>query len=148
VRDANELGDRLLVIFDGQCGFCNRSVRWLLRHDTRDRLRFAASQSSAMTAVLARLQTDEPTPQDGPGTILVIRNFASPTECVFVRSDATLTLLAELPRPWPSVATALAWIPHELRDFGYRTVARWRHKISGRLSSCPLPTNEERAHFL
>ena len=41
-----EIGGRLLVVFDGRCGFCNRAVRWFLRRDRRDRLRFVASESA------------------------------------------------------------------------------------------------------
>jgi predicted DCC family thiol-disulfide oxidoreductase YuxK len=59
-----------------------------------------------------------------------------------------MALLAELPRPWPWVATGLRWIPLPLRDSGYRLVARWRYRLWGRLESCPVPTPEQRERFL
>jgi len=59
-----------------------------------------------------------------------------------------LTLLRELPSPWPAAAAALRLVPRPLRALGYRLVARWRYRIWGRLESCPLPTTEERERFL
>jgi predicted DCC family thiol-disulfide oxidoreductase YuxK len=60
VNSFEELGGRLLVIFDGQCGFCNRSVRWFLRRDRRDRLRFVASDSPKVAELLARHGGSDP----------------------------------------------------------------------------------------
>lgn len=145
--ELNDIGDRLLVIFDGHCGFCNGWVRWLLRRDRRDRLRFVASQSTKVAALLARcpklLDAD-----GAPGTVLVFRYPLQPGQQPSIRFAATLALFRELPRPWPAVAAALGWIPRFLSDPAYRLVARWRYRIWGRLESCPLPTAEERARFL
>jgi predicted DCC family thiol-disulfide oxidoreductase YuxK len=142
-----EIGDRLLAVYDGHCGLCNGLVRWLLRRDRRDRLRFAASNSPAVATLLERhaalLEAD-----GAPGTVLVFRDPLKAGEQVLVRFAATLALLRELPRPWPAVAAALRWIPGFLSDPAYRFVARWRYRIRGRLESCPIPTIKERNRFL
>jgi len=143
-----EFGGRLLVIFDGQCGLCNRTVRWLVRRDSQDRLRFVAFEPAKAAGLLARHGIGAPDPESGPATILVVREFGQPAEHVLARSEAVLALLAELPCPWPTVKTALRWIPRPLLDLGYRLIACWRYRIWGRLESCPLPTAEERARFL
>ena len=143
-----ELGGRLLVIFDGQCGLCNRAVRWLARRDRRDRLRFIASESTKVSGLLARQGIGAPNPESGPATILVVRDFSHSSEVVLVRSEAVLALLAELTRPWPTIGAALGWIPRPTRDLGYRLIARWRYRIRGRLESCPAPTAENRVKFL
>ena len=143
-------GGRLLVIFDGHCGLCNGAVRWFLVRDRRDRLRFVPSESAKVAELLARHELGEPGTASGTisNTILVVHDPGGPAERVFVRSDAVVALLRELPQPWPEVATALGWIPRPLRDLGYRLIARWRYRIWGRLDSCPLPTPEERERFL
>jgi predicted DCC family thiol-disulfide oxidoreductase YuxK len=143
-----ELGDRLLVIFDGYCGLCNRAVRWLLRRDRRDRLRFAAAESAKIAGLLARHGISLPDAKSGSATILVVREFDHPAEQVLVRSEAVLALFAELPRPWPAIAAALRWIPRPVLDLGYRLIARWRYRIWGLLESCPVPTVEEAQRFL
>jgi predicted DCC family thiol-disulfide oxidoreductase YuxK len=144
----SELGDRLLVIYDGHCGLCNGTVRWLLRRDSQDRLRFVASESAKVAGLLARYGISLLEAKAGPTTILVVRGFGLPTEHVLEHSEAVLALLAELPRPWPAVAATLGWVPRPMLDLGYRLVARWRYRIWGRVESCPLVTTEERTHFL
>src|SRR5271157_771360 len=49
-----ELDGRLLVVFDGHCGLCNRAVRWLVRRDSGDRVRFAAFESEKVAEMLVR----------------------------------------------------------------------------------------------
>jgi predicted DCC family thiol-disulfide oxidoreductase YuxK len=138
VSSLEEVGGRLLVIFDGHCGLCNAAVRWLLRHDRRDRLRFAASEQPAVAALLARFGFNGLDPAL-PGTVLAVRDAGGSEERLIVRSDAVFALFKELPRPWPAVAAALGWIPRPLRDQAYRLIARWRYCIWGRLDICPLP---------
>lgn len=147
-----ELGSRLLVIYDGRCGLCNRSVRWFLRRDAHDRLRFIPSESPRVAPLLARHGFTSPDLPDGPNSILAVRNPGqSPgqsTEQVLVRSAAILAMLRELPGPWPAIAAILRVIPRPLRDLGYRSIARIRYRIWGRYDTCPLPTPAERARFL
>jgi predicted DCC family thiol-disulfide oxidoreductase YuxK len=158
----DELGARLLVVYDGHCGLCNRSVRWFLKRDRQDRLRFIASQSEKIAAVLTRYGLADSVPAtkltDGfhstgsgpfnPSTILVLRGIGTPSEQLLTRSDAILAILRELPSPWPAAAAALRLIPRPLRDLGYRIISRSRYRIWGRLESCPIPTRAERTHFL
>lgn len=148
MTDGISLGGSLLVIFDGHCGFCNGSVRWFLRRDTQARLRFVPSQSPKVAELLARHGFAPSDLETGPDTILVVRDAFGPNEQVLTRTDATVAMLNELSRPWPSIARIFGWIPRAIRDLGYRLVARWRYRIWGRLDSCPLPTPAERGRFL
>jgi len=148
VRGFSELGDRLLVIFDGHCVLCNGAVRWFLRRDRRDRLRFAASESVDLTALLARHEIAAAHANAGPETILVVQKFNGHEEEIMVRSDAALAMLGELPRPWPLVAAVLGFVPRTVRDLGYRIIALSRYRIWGRQLNCPIPTAEERGRFL
>jgi predicted DCC family thiol-disulfide oxidoreductase YuxK len=80
--------------------------------------------------------------------MLVVRDVGEARESVLVRSDGVVALLRELRQPWPVVGGVLQWIPRPVRDLGYRVIARWRHRILGRLESCPVPTAEEQGRFL
>lgn len=148
MSDFEELGERLLVVFDGRCGLCNRSVRWFLRRDRRDRLRFVPSESPKVAELLARNGIVASGSVSNPDTILVVCGAGGPAEQILVRSQAVLALLGVLPRPWPAVAAVLRWIPRPVRDLAYRFVARWRYRIWGRFESCPVPTAGERGKFL
>jgi predicted DCC family thiol-disulfide oxidoreductase YuxK len=146
--ELNELGGRLLVIFDGHCGFCNLSVRWFLRRDRLDRMRFVASESPLVTGLLARHGLGTQGLELGSETIVVVRDAGGENEREFTRSDAACELLRVLPQPWRAAGVVLGWVPQAVRDVGYRVIARWRYRIWGRLESCPLPTAEERGRFL
>jgi predicted DCC family thiol-disulfide oxidoreductase YuxK len=148
VSELNEIGDRLLVIFDGYCGFRNGSVRWFLRRDRWDRLRFVPSLSPKVSGLLARYGMGLPGSELGPNTLVVVRFPGGPDEQVFIRSEAAREMLGELPQPWRTMGFVFGWIPRPVRDLGYRLIARWRYRIWGRLESCPVPTVEERARFL
>ena len=150
---AATLGSSLLVIYDGHCGLCNRTVRWLLARDRHDRLRFAPSLSPQVAPLLARHGfTPDASPNgpssSGPGTILVFRAAGTPAETLHTRSAAVAVVLAELPGPWPFAARLLRLIPRPVRDLAYRLIARWRYRIWGQLAACPLPTPEQRSRFL
>jgi predicted DCC family thiol-disulfide oxidoreductase YuxK len=143
-----ELGGRLLVVFDGHCGLCNRAVRWFLRRDARNRMRFAPSEMARVAALLTRLGVTVDGASDGPGSIVVMRAVESELPEVLLRSDAVAAMLKELPQPWPLWGGALRLIPRPVRDWGYGIVARWRYRIWGRLDACPLPSEQERERFL
>jgi predicted DCC family thiol-disulfide oxidoreductase YuxK len=153
VDEFNSIGDRMLVIFDGHCGYCNRAVRWFLRRDRDDSLRFVASESPTVAEFLTRHGISETDRGLGsstisPSTILVVRHPGRADEQVLVRSEAALAMLGALPSPWPAVAAVMKVIPRPVRDLGYRLVARYRYRIWGRLETCPIPTAEERSRFL
>jgi predicted DCC family thiol-disulfide oxidoreductase YuxK len=148
MSELKEVGDRLLVIFDGHCGFCNRTVRWFLRRDREDRLRFVATESPKVGELLARHGLGTQGSELGPETVVVVRDPGGAKERVYTRSDAAREMLAVLPQPWRGAGAVFGWIPRPVRDIGYRLVARWRYRIWGRLDSCPIPTPAERARFL
>ena len=148
VSDLQNIGDRLLVVYDGVCGFCNLSVRWFLDRDRHDRLRFVPSDSPKVATLFARHGLNPAIATGNSGTILVAQALESSAERLLFRFDAVLAMLRELPGPWPAFAELLRIVPRPLRDLGYRLVARYRYRIWGRLDSCPIPTAQERARFL
>jgi predicted DCC family thiol-disulfide oxidoreductase YuxK len=148
VSEFKDIGDRLLVIFDGRCGFCNWSVRWFLTRDRNDRMRFIPSDAPAAAGLLIRHGLTSSAAEGNVGTILVVLFPGTPSERLLVRSAAVLVLLAQLPKPWPNVATILGWTPRRIRDLGYRLVARFRYRLFGRLDACPIPTAWEQNRFL
>ena len=140
-----QLGGRLLVVFDGQCGMCNGLVRGLINLDRHDRLRFATSDSLVAAALLSRHSLALETLGN---TIVVALAFAAAEEKVLQQSSAVAAILRTLPQPWPLGAVAIDWLPAWLSNLGYRLVARNRYRIWGQLANCPIPTVAERGRFL
>src|ERR1035437_2981051 len=103
MKEMDAIGNRLLVVYDGHCGLCNGWVRWLLRHDLQDRLRFAASVSPAVAQLIERnaylLESN-----GTPGTVLVFRNPLQKDVQLWFGFVGGLGSLRELSPPWPAVA--------------------------------------------
>jgi len=131
------------VLYDGLCGLCDASVRFLLARDRAGRLRFAPLQGPTAAAVRARHPALPPLDE----TILLVDSPRTPAERVRVRSDAALAALGRLGGGW-RLAGLLRAVPRPLRDAVYRFVARRRTRWFGRLDACRVPSAEQRRRFL
>ena len=138
MADAEAGADGPLVLYDGTCGLCNRSVQLVLRHDRRGRFRFAALQSETGRALLAR----HGLPVDALDSIVLVEDGRA-----FTRSRAALRIARKMDAPWPAL-TALRIVPTPLANLCYDFVARHRYRWFGRTDSCMLPPPEVRARFL
>ena len=142
-------GDRI-VLFDGECNLCNRSVDFLLRHDRKRRLRFASLQSDVARTLLARSGMDalalapheDPDGTEDPSTIVFVDG-----DRLHVKSGAALRILTAIGWPWRALGAFLI-IPPLLRDGVYDWIARNRFQWFGRRDTCSIPTPEERSLFL
>lgn len=127
-----------LVLYDGTCGLCARSVRWILRHERDHAIQFAPLQGETAEAQRA-VHADIPREID---TVVYIRDGR-----VHLRSKAFLYLAQHLRTPW-RWAYAFRWFPGFVLNIGYRAVAAVRYRIWGRVDACELPSPEQRARFL
>lgn len=121
-----------IVFFDGTCGLCSRSVRFLARMDRRERLLFAPLQGETA----ARLQLAEHASLDN-GTMVIRRESDGR---IFTHSDGVLEVCRALGGIW-HVAVILRAIPSFLRDALYRLIARNRIRWFGHADACSLPSS-------
>ena len=131
-----------IVLFDGDCGMCNRLIQFLMHRDGRARLRFAPLQGRFSQETLPRHGID-------PGeldTACFVVDAGTTEERVFTRSSAVLHAVKELGGAWKLTGVFLV-VPRPLRDLLYRFVAERRHRISAKIA-CPLMTPEQRERFL
>lgn len=130
-------GVPLIVIFDGDCLFCQRAVRFIHRHDRANRFRFAGRQSRAGARWLAQVGIGL-----APNSLVLIDEAGT-----WRRSDAVLRIAARLGRPW-SLARGFLVLPRVVRDAVYAVVAMVRYRLSGLLPACELPDAALRAKML
>jgi len=133
-----------IILYDGVCGLCNRFVQFVLKHDVRQRFRFASLQSNFAAPVLRRHGA---TPDD-LDTMYVVLGYAQPAERLASRSEAAIVILQGLGGGWSVLSTVLGWLPNWLQDWGYNIVARNRYRMFGKYDSCPLPDQKDRGRFL
>ena len=132
-----QAGDRV-VLFDGVCRLCNGWAKFLIRHDHERRFRLCSVQSAEGQAILAWFGL----PTDAFETMAYVEG-----ETLFVRSDAVLRIVAQLPGAW-SLLAVLRFLPRVLRDWCYDRVALNRYRLFGRYDTCLLPDADHQQRFL
>jgi predicted DCC family thiol-disulfide oxidoreductase YuxK len=128
-----------VVLFDGDCSLCNRSVQFILRHDPAKRFQFASLQSSAAQRLL--LQADQ-RPEKLPDSVVLVEHGK-----VYTLSTAALRIARRLNGILPLVSL-LMLVPSPIRDWGYDWIARNRYRWFGKQQACLLPTAEMKGRFL
>lgn len=130
---------RPLLLYDGECGLCARSVRFVLARERGDELRFAALQSDLGKGVLTGAGLD---PEALSSLVYVDVDGDVHTE-----SGGALRVARHLRLPWRWGRVFLA-VPPFLRDAVYRFIAERRYRWFGTSESCPLPTPAQSARFV
>jgi predicted DCC family thiol-disulfide oxidoreductase YuxK len=130
-----------ILLYDGTCGLCAASVRFVLRHERQHALRFAALQSQLGEAVRARHSE-----LAGVDSMVWVEATGS-GEQVLTRSTAALRVARYVGGPWRALALA-AILPRPIRDALYDFIARHRHRIVRTREQCYLPPPAVRARFL
>src|ERR1700690_35488 len=133
-----------ILLYDGVCGLCNRFVRFILKHDCKDRFRFAALQSDFARAILARHGLNP----DALDTVYLVFDYGQPGERLLARNEAATAVLRELGGFWRFWAGLLDLLPRGFRDWRYGLVARNRYRFFGKYETCPLPKETDRRKFL
>jgi predicted DCC family thiol-disulfide oxidoreductase YuxK len=128
----------IVVIYDGECGFCNRSVLFLLKRDKEKALRFSASNSCFSKSELAK----HGIPVERLDTLVLLERGEAHTY-----SDAGLKIAKYLKFPW-SLFYYLWVVPKRIRDPMYNFIARNRYRLSGRTTSCGIPDDSSRSQFI
>lgn len=126
-----------VILFDGTCAFCERSVRFIANRD-HGRFKFGASQNEAGRELLARFGTT----REATRSIILIED-----QRIYLRSDAVLRIAGHMRAPWRYVA-ALRIVPRPLRDLVYRMVAAVRIRLAGESNACEIPPPEIRSRLI
>jgi predicted DCC family thiol-disulfide oxidoreductase YuxK len=131
-----------IMVYDGDCGFCTRSVRFVLDRDRKHQLCFASRDGVAGKGVRAR----HPELQLVESLLWVER--VDGVERVLTHSDAVLAVAAYLGGIYGVLATLGGLVPRALRDPAYQAVAKVRRRLMGGASSCMLPSPAELGRML
>jgi predicted DCC family thiol-disulfide oxidoreductase YuxK len=124
----------LIVLFDGECNLCNRTVQFIIKQDPKARFRFGALQWASSKAHLGNSAESS--------SVILIEN-----ERIYRESTATLRICKNLRFPWP-LLYALVVVPGPVRDAIYRWIAKNRYRWFGKLDRCMVPTAELANRFL
>ena len=128
----------VVLLFDGLCNLCSRSVQFIIKHEKAEVLKFAAVQSPAGVRLLKSVGID---PKEVKTFVLIADGRP------YVKSDAAIRVVARFRGAW-SLLVLLRIVPRPIRDWMYDVVATKRYRWFGRRETCFLPTPELAARFI
>lgn len=129
---------RPVLLYDGECGLCNRIVRWLLRTDRAQRLRFTTLQGREGQAYLRA----HGLPTEDFDSLVFAPDWDDPARRPQLRTDGALAAASVVGGAWRSI-TWLRILPAWLRDPVYKLVARTRYALFGTYRGRPLAESAE-----
>jgi predicted DCC family thiol-disulfide oxidoreductase YuxK len=126
-----------IILFDGECNFCNQSVQFIIKRDPKGEFKFASQQSDIGKALLKKHSI-----RSDIDSIVLIEERS-----VYFQSTAALRISWRLTGLW-KLAYIFVVIPKPLRNSLYNVIAKNRHKWFGVNDHCELPSPEIRKRFL
>lgn len=130
-----ELNEKI-IFYDGDCGFCNKSVQFVLKNERHSLIQFSALQSEFTKQFFKK---------HGFATPNLSTFYFYSNGVLYERSSAALELVFQLKWKWQFLHFGRI-IPRFLRDKVYDFIAARRQKISN--SFCVLPSESDRKRFL
>ena len=132
------MSSKYIVLFDGVCNLCNRSVQFILKRDRNKKFLFGSLQGKTGQEYLRKYHL----PTDQFHSFMLIE-----ANVLYTRSTAVLRVLKHLGHGWQFLYV-LIYLPQVLRDGLYKLIATNRYRLFGKKDVCRVPTVEERERFL
>jgi len=131
------VNDKQIILFDGVCNLCNKSVQFILKRDKERKFHFASLQSGFGQTLLNQFNLSL---NDFNSFILFQKGK------IFTKSTGALKIFSQL-KGWKWVK--IFWlIPRFIRDWVYGIIARNRYKWFGKTEECIIPAPECKERFL
>jgi predicted DCC family thiol-disulfide oxidoreductase YuxK len=126
-----------MLVFDGECAFCDRVVRFILAHERRNDLRFVPRASPLGLALREQYHL-----QRVESILWIADNRAS------VAWGAVAHIAAYVGGIYARLGGLASLLPRALLTAGYRLIARIRKRLAGRPRQCMLLTPAQQERFL
>ena len=132
----NDYVGKTILIYDGECNFCDATVNYIIKHESFDFCYFTHLQSETGK----QIAKDFEIPEDFDGLLFLEQDV------LYGKSEAALHISRYLIFPFPLISFFF-WIPAKLRDWIYDVFANRRYKWFGK-KECEMPSDEVRERFL
>lgn len=127
-----------VLLFDGVCNLCSRSVQFVITHEREPVIRFCSLQSKTGKAILDYFGIN---PAVTDSLVWVANGEAR------VKSDAVLALSQFLKTPYRWLPV-FRWVPRAVRNQIYDWIAKSRYRLFGKKEECWLPSPAIRKRFV
>ena len=120
---------RALIIYDGVCVLCSRSMRAIAARDTSGHFQFASAQSALGQALFKHYGLDPVAFE----TVLLLTSGRA-----YGKLDMAMEVARVLGGPW-TLFRVFRPLPRSVQDRIYDLVAKNRYRLFGRTEKCMLP---------
>ena len=134
----NKNENKKIVLFDGVCNLCSKSVQFILKRDKKNQFLFGSLQGKTGQDYLKKFNL----PANTFNSFMLVED-----DTLYARSAAALRMLKHLGGGW-SLLYAFIIVPQFIRDAIYNLVAKNRYKWFGKKDACWIPTPALKAKFL
>lgn len=132
------MNNQCILLFDGTCNLCNRTVQFVIKRDKKGVLKFASLQSETGKQIMQQFNI----PSEYIDSIILLERGN-----VYYKSTAALRLSKNMDALWP-LCYALIIVPAFIRNIIYNFIARNRIKWFGKSETCWVMTPELKNRFL
>ncbi|MDT8861625.1 thiol-disulfide oxidoreductase DCC family protein [Alkalihalobacillus sp. MEB130] len=126
-----------IILFDGDCRFCDRSVQFIIKRDKKGVFKFASLQSDIGQRLLAQYGVS-----DHVNSLVLLQD-----DFYYLKSTAALKITHRLRWPW-NLFVILRLVPAFLRNKTYDVIANNRYHWFGTNDHCRIPPPHIRRRFL
>lgn len=126
-----------IVMFDGECNLCNKSVQFILKRDQNDYFLFSSLQNDTAKKLLEQYDSHHHIE-----SLIFIEKGK-----IYEKSSAALRICRHLNGIWKIGYLGLI-IPKPFRDYLYSIIAKNRYHWFGKRDSCMIPSSEIQKRFL
>jgi len=131
--------NKKIILFDGVCNLCNRSVQYIIKRDKKDVFRFAPLQSEIGEKLINERKID---PSKVDSIVLIEPNIA-----YYIKSSAALKIGSSFGGGY-HLLVIFQWVPRVIRDWIYDLIASRRYRWFGKREACMVPSSGIKARFL
>lgn len=127
----------LIMLYDGQCSFCNAASQWIIARDRKAKISFAAIEGEIGQRLIQHFHISS-----NIDSLICIDN-----DKAYLYSSGAIRVTKYLDGAWKLIYL-LTIIPTFIRNPVYRWFGKNRYRWFGKQQACLLPTPEIRRRFL
>jgi predicted DCC family thiol-disulfide oxidoreductase YuxK len=131
------LNNQPILLYDGDCGFCNKAILFFLKREKNNTMHFASLQSEAGLLLKNHFELDSKI-----DSMILIKDYSA-----HIKSCAALRLTLYMKGLWPLIIVFVV-IPPFIRNYFYDYVAKKRKSITKSIAVCQMVNDTTKSRFL
>jgi len=126
-----------IIIYDGECGFCNRFILFIAKNDTENTFKFTPNDSNLAKSIFSKKNINTKFSEE---TI-----FLRTEKTIYTKGKAIKEIFKRIPK-YKYLYFLLMFANRHIIDLGYTSFSRIRKKIQP--NNCEIPSKKIIAKFI